>query len=249
MMAAPVATCVLLAAGFDWLEALLPVAFVLFWIISQVIAVIRRVQGGNGRRPQPLPRVEPPRAPAQPLPEEAAGWRGELERQIAEFLRESQGLPPERPQEKLAPRPTASGQRRGDGSEQGRVREKTRSAGRPVTSKPATNRQPPRPTVRPAPMPAQPTTATAGRGAGAGTAAGGEPAAQGSVARHVQEAFPRPMSHLEGTLVHDAPPMIGDPAIKPVAATDAFVRMLRDPATIRQVILMREVLDRPVDRW
>lgn len=251
MMAIPVATCVLLAAGFDWLEALLPVAFVLFWIVSQIIAVIRRVQGGNGngRRPQPLPRVEPPRAPARPQPEEAADWRGELERQIEEFLRESQGRPAERPQEKPAPRQTASSQRPTDGSEQGRVREKTRSAGRPVTSKPASERQAARPPVRPAPVPAQPTTATAGRGAGAGTAAGGEPAAQGSVARHVQEAFPRPLSHLEGTLVHDEPPMIGDPAIKPAAATDAFVRMLRDPATIKQVILMREVLDRPVDRW
>ena len=58
------------------------------------------------------------------------------------------------------------------------------------------------------------------------------------------------LSHLEGTLVHDTPPMIDDPAGKPAApAADDFVRMLRNPATIRQVILMREVLDRPVDRW
>ena len=242
-MAAPVATCVLLAAGFDWLEALLPVAFVLFWIISQIIAVIRRVQGGNGRgnapRPQPLPRIEPPQGPAQPVPE-GADWRGELERQIAEFLRESQGRPAEQAREKPAPRPADSGPRRDD-TAQGRGREKSRSQ-RSVTNKPAAERQTTRPTVRPAAGPARPATSTAG--------AGGEPAAKDAVARHVQDAFPRPLSHLEGGLVHDAPPMIGDPATTPAAtAADDFVRMLRNPATIRQVILMREVLDRPVDRW
>jgi len=239
MMAAPAATCVLLAAGFDWLEALLPVAFVLFWIISQVINVIRRVQGGNGRRPQPLPRVEPPRAPARPPADDAADWRGELEQQIAEFLRESQGRPAERPQEKPAPRPTAAGERRGDRPAQSRGRDKPRSA-RPVANKPATERPTTRPTVRPAPAATHAATGPAGT----------TPAAQDSVARHVQDAFAHPLSHLESSLVHDAPPMIGDPATKPaVAATNEFVRMLRNPATIRQVVLMREVLDRPVDRW
>jgi hypothetical protein len=28
-----------------------------------------------------------------------------------------------------------------------------------------------------------------------------------------------------------------------------LVAMFRDPKTIRQVILLREVLDRPIDRW
>ena len=36
----------LFAAGFDWLEAILPLLFVLIWIISQVVAVFRRVRGG-----------------------------------------------------------------------------------------------------------------------------------------------------------------------------------------------------------
>ena len=230
MMAATVATSVLLAAGFDWLEALLPVAFVLFWIISQVINVIRRVQGGNGngngRRPQSLPRIEPARAPAPPPAEDEANWRGELERQIAEFLREAQGRPAERPQEKPAPRPTASGQRRGDAPAPGRGRDKARPP-RPVMNKPA--------------------AASAGV---ATRAPGTAPTTPDTVARHVQDAFAHPLSHLESALVHDAPPMIGDPAAKPAAAAaDDFVRMLRNPATIRQVILMREVLDRPLDRW
>ncbi len=36
----------LFAAGFDWLEAILPLLFVLIWVISQVVAVLRRVRGG-----------------------------------------------------------------------------------------------------------------------------------------------------------------------------------------------------------
>jgi hypothetical protein len=34
----------------------------------------------------------------------------------------------------------------------------------------------------------------------------------------------------------------------PTAAHE-LVAMFRNPATIRQVILLREVLDRPIDRW
>jgi hypothetical protein len=39
----------LLAAGFDWLEAVLPLLFLFLWIISQVAAVVRRVTRGAGR--------------------------------------------------------------------------------------------------------------------------------------------------------------------------------------------------------
>ena len=40
----------LFAAGFDWLEAVLPLLFVLIWIISQVVAFFRRVGGGPQAR-------------------------------------------------------------------------------------------------------------------------------------------------------------------------------------------------------
>ncbi|MEI7970889.1 MAG: hypothetical protein WCJ69_18145 [Betaproteobacteria bacterium] len=101
MMQLPLATCVLLAAGFDWLEALLPFFFVAFWIVSQVFSVFRRLQGGrlpeNGRKPPPLPRLDPVRelrrAP-QPEAGDAADPRTDLERQIAEFLREATGSGP-----------------------------------------------------------------------------------------------------------------------------------------------------------
>jgi hypothetical protein len=61
IMQIPLATCVLFAAGFDWLEALLPFLFVAFWIVSQVFAVFRRLQGGGRQQPQPpRPRFDPP---------------------------------------------------------------------------------------------------------------------------------------------------------------------------------------------
>jgi hypothetical protein len=38
------------------------------------------------------------------------------------------------------------------------------------------------------------------------------------------------------------------PARQPTPAEE-LVHLLQNPATIRQVILLREVIDRPVERW
>ena len=84
----------ILAAGIDWLEALLPLAFVAFWIISQIVNVIRSLSGA-GRQPQPQPARGPRRPPAAPRP--AADPRAELERQIEEFLRGTKAARPEPP--------------------------------------------------------------------------------------------------------------------------------------------------------
>ena len=40
----------LFAAGFDWLEAVLPLLFVIIWLMSQVFAFFRRVSGGTQTR-------------------------------------------------------------------------------------------------------------------------------------------------------------------------------------------------------
>ena len=74
------------------------------------------------------------------------------------------------------------------------------------------------------------------------------PEASGSVARHVKDAFARELTHLQGAIKHDESKT---GAAVSTAATQAeeLVHLLRSPATIRQVILLREVLDRPVDRW
>jgi hypothetical protein len=73
---------VFLAAGLDWLETLLPVLFVMIWIVSQVAGVIRKVAGGGAkpaaeRRPPPLPAG---RGPANDPQAE------ELRREIEVFL-------------------------------------------------------------------------------------------------------------------------------------------------------------------
>lgn len=73
----------LLAAGLDWLEGLLPVVFVVIWIVSQVMNLFRGARRGEAR---PLP----PR-PAPPPGGDAADGRvpPDMHREIEEFLRRS----------------------------------------------------------------------------------------------------------------------------------------------------------------
>ena len=75
----------LIAAGLDWLEGLLPVAFVLIWIVSQVMNLFRNAAGkGGGQvagKPAKPVRVAP-RA-ARPPGERPVAVDAEIE----EFLR------------------------------------------------------------------------------------------------------------------------------------------------------------------
>jgi hypothetical protein len=236
-MLLPAATCLLFAAGFDWLEAVLPFLFVAFWIVSQVFAVFRRLQGG-GQRPPPLPRFDRDRDP-QPLPrppaDDAAIPRTDLEKQIAEFLREATGQEPRQPTGKKAPTkpdtrpqpmrpvPRADTERR--------VPQVTRAQG-PRQAAPA-RREPKKPAVT---VPE------------AGATTQERLDTNASVARHVKDAFARELTHLQGTIKQDEL-TAGGGAPKAVTQAEELVHLLRSPATIRQVILLREVLDRPVDRW
>lgn len=233
----PAAVGGLFAAGFDWLEALLPFLFVAFWIVSQVIAAIRRL--GNGPRPaRPLPRFDPARDP-RGLPRmdggDPADARAELDRQIAEFLRdmtERKQRPPgraaadDRGAGPAAPRPqTPAGgapQPAGRGAAAAAAARK-----RTAPPAPAAKRQPSR-----APTPAMVSAAAA------------EPAA--SVAAHVSEVFGREMAHLRGDITGDA---AGARVAVAPSSAQQLVKMLRDPQTVRQLVLLREVFERPVDRW
>ena len=86
------------------------------------------------------------------------------------------------------------------------------------------------------------------------------------VARHVQDAFAHDLKHdRPGIGLANAPlragrsPLAGQPAAAPaapkrtaklpVSTAAELLEALRNPATIRQTILLREVLERPVDRW
>ena len=181
---------VLVAAGLDWLEGLLPVLFVLIWIVSQVMNLFRGVAKNPGNPP-----AAPPRQPPRPKP--AAGPADDeprFEREIEEFLRRSL----ERPT--APPRP-------------------------PKAVKPPRLRQPAPPPRRPAPVPV-------------------EAAVGGDVAGHVAVAF----AH---DLVHQSPDRtVGSAGHAPEPAPPSeLLAALRAPGGLRQLILMREVLERPTHRW
>lgn len=187
-----------IAAGLDWLEGLLPLLFVLFWIVSQVFSVVRRV---GGRQPPPAARP-----PVPPRPRAGEGdVRTELERQIEEFLKTSgRRAAPARGAEATRPRPESK----------------------------------PRPTAVPPARPARPERVAGKEPSAVRTSPGG------GVARHVEDAFGHELEHL-------APGLGGEAAAaretRPRAA--AIVEMLRDPVTLRHAVLLREILDRPVERW
>ena len=229
-MNAPVA-CLLFAAAIDWLESLLPVLFVGFRILSQVFAIFRRVAGGGeaakgngGARPQP---------PA--APEAGPELRGDLQKQIEEFLRQATGERPVQP--KPQPRPIA---------------QPKPAAPRPVVAK----------AVTPPALSSRETAPRAGVERNVGSFAAGKT----DVARHVQDAFAHDLKHdRPGIGLANAPlragrsPLAGQPAAAPaapkrtaklpVSTAAELLEALRNPATIRQTILLREVLERPVDRW
>lgn len=193
----------LIGAGLDWLEGLLPLLFLLFWIVSQIRGLFR----GAAQRP---PVVVPPRP--RPAADDA---QQEMRRQIAEFLRTA-GRPPESPAEQARRR--KAGPRRA--AERGSA-------------------TPPRPPAAAVPPPI------------AGRKVGGLEGHSGDVARHVNDAFAQQLGHLghlEAGLAKAARPA---PSAAPrrTAAAAEIATLLRSPATVRQLVLMREILDRPEHRW
>lgn len=201
----------ILAAGIDWLEGLLPLAFVAFWIISQIVNVIRRVSGA-GTQPQPARGPRRPLAPP-PASRPAGDPRAELERQIDEFLR---GSRPARSEPPRTPPRTL-----------------------PKPPKPVADRaRPPRPPVEAAPAPAV-ASRTASRV--------GSLENSSTVAAHVHDAFAHEIGHLHSPLAGEA--AAGTEATRAGAPADEIARLLRSASTMRQLVVLHEVLERPVGRW
>jgi len=239
----------LLAAGFDWLEAVLPFLFVVIWIISQIMALFRRVSGGGaGGAPEPRPEVirELPRPP-RPLPPAVPSAAGDsLERQIEEFKRARQGMPAaggraeappaSRPNRspRPAPAPLSPPRRPAPASSSSRL---TRSAEAPTPKRaPLTDTSlAPGGLERPTPLPQF----------------GRLDARQTEVDRHVSDAFAHDLGHRTSGLADHHLAGTREPAAEPAVVTqaDELVRMLSNPAGLRQLILLPEVLDRPLDRW
>lgn len=185
----------LVAAGLDWLEGLLPVLFVLIWIFSQVMNLFR----GAAKAPAAAPAAPPKRRPLpRPDAEEIDLENEPLDGEIREFLRRTL-------EGQVRPQPTP------------------------------TQVKPPRPPARrPAAAPAKQ----------AGSRPASAPVARDNVAGHVATAF----AH---DLAHQAPDRIA--AMQPRGAESApaseLLAALRAPGGLRQLILMREVLERPTQRW
>ncbi|MFM7107720.1 MAG: hypothetical protein ACKOZU_03840 [Planctomycetaceae bacterium] len=214
-MAAPLP----LAAG-EWLEALLPFLFLLFWVVSQIRNLFKAANQG---RPQGPVVVRPVARPAADDERQR-----EITRQVEEFLRRASAE-----KDPAARRP--AGQRpRG-----------------PVPS-PRAATPPPLPGAPPARPPRQPVRETRGARPSVTPAAAPPPALGslgghgGDVARHVGDAFAHEMRHLEPGVGRTADADATAARAVPVADIAA---LLRNPATLRQMLLVREVLDRPVDRW
>jgi len=232
-------TAGLFAANLDWLEAILPILFVGFWVVSQIVGVMRRVAGGGAAKP-PVVRPELQRElarrrltppvlardkldPRAEFAQDAERARPpDLAREIEEFLRPH--LPKPEPQVARA--------------------SPTQQTQRPQVQRPQSQRlsQPPLPIDRKEPSRALSATVE--------QAMGSLDARQTEVARHVQDAFSHELKHLASGLGRQEPSP-GNVSPQPVAVPSAaeLAHLLRNPVTIRQVILLREVLERPVNRW
>jgi hypothetical protein len=174
---------VVFAAGLDWLEALLPFLFVLFWIVSQIVNVVRNVAGRG--QPASGPVRVPPRPEIPPRPQPARVKRDQ-------------------------PRPAAA------------------------PARDAT-------VVQKKPKPAPPAQAAAPQFGSLGDHGG-------DIARHVRDAFATDLGHRSSPLQKPLAAPAESAVARPVAIPD-LLSLLRDPAALRQLFIVREVLERPIDRW
>ncbi|MEI6164553.1 MAG: hypothetical protein WCR23_09215 [Planctomycetota bacterium] len=218
------------AANLDWLEVCLPMLFVGFWIVSQAVAIFRKIAGAGMEKP--AGRINMP----VPAKGERVFVDGQVDisRQIEDFL--SQRIESAKTQSPPVLRSPASPRQ-----EQNRslvVKKTPRPSQRKGTAKPpalpaksASEKLPLSDSVQPVNAMDSGTT---------------------DVGRHVSEIFSHKLSHLshlQGTLSQgsqlenqEGSPLSNVPGVH-IAA------MLRNPATIRSIVALREILDRPVHRW
>ena len=247
MPAFPIVACMVLPlAANDWLEGLVPFLFFVIWIVSQVVGGVRRIGGGGkvaggdpnaGRPVGPAPgQVREVRPPVVPVGEpERRAAQDDLQRQIEAFRRgQAAGGIPDPPRRTPSNPPALP---------------KAPPRREPVAGKPAAARGQ-EGGVRRSPAP------TANRSAAAPARQGTPPANNpppilgghgGEIGRHVDGAFAHDLAHA-GIRPGSSDQSAVAPQTVPTVAHE-LVAMFRDPKTIRQVILLREVLDRPIDRW
>ena len=258
----------LLAAGFDWLEAVLPLLFLSIWVLSQIAAVVRRIARGVGR-------VE-------------VDDDNEADIDLTELFREKQNgsrrcsacgtnfaapvaahaLCPECGQLTAAQDPDNQAQEKDFSDDstdeaiaaflkrfQHDAAEKKQPAALPVP--PPAVPLPVRPSVsrsnsveqrqriqsRRSIQPLTKNTVPANKADG--------------ISQHVHEVFDKGLSHLPEGVVESpwadleledkGQPQLGN--ANPKIHSDSLAAVLANPITIRQAVVLREVLDRPIERW
>lgn len=220
----------LLADIQDILGAIVPVLFVVFWVISQVIAGINKARRGQVAPPQESPPQKIP-----PSPEEDA-----LSKEIERFL--GQKREPARPQEQL-PRP----------AESVITAEVTRPSTLDSTAEPpprqplpsASGNRPDR-GVRRRKSSKKKTVAPAGQSVGS-TFAKQERQSDGlQQLTNIAGNIPAPATMNTGARQDD-----GILELPDNVATDAnpWQTMISDPTTLRQAFLLSQIFSRPEDRW
>lgn len=139
--------------------------------------------------------------------------------------------PPARPTRPLRPR----GETDAEADMQRQIEEFLRERGGGRRGQASPTRQPP-----PLPGPVR-------AGAGAPRAPTPADVSGSDVSRHVADVFAHQLEHLSPGLA-DAPAR-PESRPQPASAGAELVAALRSPTTLRQLFLLREVIDRPTERW
>ena len=203
----------LMAAGLDWLEGLLPLLFVVIWIVSQVMGTLRKA--GQARRQA----AEPPQL--REAGDDAARDPQGLDREIEEFLKRSLGGQPKRQPPSPPPSPSS------------RERSRQRGSGQ--------RQRPPVTAGQPPLLPVQQSRVQQSRVQQSRMEATRVGAAD--ISSHVEAAFAHDLAHESPGLTASRP--TNQQAAHPAAH---LIAALRSPEGLRQLILMREILERPAFR-
>lgn len=251
----------LLAAGFDWLEGLLPLLFVFIWIVSQVLNVFRRVATA-GRRDEDDDEED------EDLLELFGNQRNGTRRCPGcghQFVASAAAIAPCPECGRLTLDETPGDLDLIDDLPVPADREAIEAEidaflGRPRRQPPPLPQAAglePRPLLQPTDSLAEPVAAML-------AAAGSAERANDEISRHIHDVFDKGLGRLpDGTVENpwaDLEPVKQGPRpsrLESVEVDAAVIRattgnlaaLLKNPATIRQAFLLREVLDRPTDRW
>jgi len=220
----------LLADIQDILGAIVPVLFVIFWVISQVIAGINKARRGQAAPPQQFPPQKIP-----PSPEEDA-----LAKEIERFL--GQKREPARPQEQL-PRPADS--------------VVTAEVTRPSTPESTTKSPPREPLTRTGGNRSDRSVQRRESSRQKKFISAGQSIGSALAKQKRQTDGPQQLTTLSGDI--PAPPPVNTGGVQEVGiidlpdsgATDVnpWQVMISDPTTLRQAFLLSQIFSRPEDRW